>query len=320
MTILDAFATTLPVLLLVGLGMLLRSRAFFKPGVVEEIKKLVVNITMPLVLYGAFARMQFEPKYAAVVALMFGLCGVVLAGALFVRRIRIGQTGFFGPSTYGPFLMAGFENGMMGYAIFGAVFGSALLSKFAVVDLGQVIFVFFVLLTAMDPLTARRRNVGELVGGFLRTPAIVGILAGILANISGVQQALEGFALTRALVDTAALLAGLTMPLVGLVLGFELNIQPGRLAAPLRTALLRLALWVGLGLLVNRVVIAGWLGLDAGFQAAVMLMFVMPAPFVIPLYLKDATQDEKAYILNTLTISTLLALAGVVLVRVMYPI
>lgn len=314
MTIMEAFATTLPVLLLVGLSMLLRRSAFFKPGMADEIKKLVVNITMPLVLYGAFATMQFEAKYAAVVVLMFTLCVLVLAGAALFRRTRPGL------SAYAPFLMAGFENGMMGYAIFGAVFGSAQLSKFAVVDLGQVIFVFFVMLTAMDQLTAHRRSAGELLGGFLRTPAILGILVGILANLSGLHTALENFALTSALIKTAALLAGLTMPLVGLVLGLELNLKPGRLAAPLQTALLRLALWVGLGVLINRFVIAGWLGLDAGFQAAVMLMFVMPAPFVIPLFLKNAPEHEKAYILNTLTFSTLLALVGVVLVRVFYPI
>jgi hypothetical protein len=68
----------------------------------------------------------------------------------------------------------------------------------------------------------------------------------------------------------------------------------------------------------NALVMRPVLGLDRTFEAAVLLMAVLPGPFVIPLYLKEGEQDERAYIVNTLSLGTLAALAAAVLVRLAY--
>ena len=45
--------------------------------------------------------------------------------------------------------MTAFEVGMLGYAIYGGVFGQENLYRLAIVDLGQVLFVLFVLATVL---------------------------------------------------------------------------------------------------------------------------------------------------------------------------
>jgi hypothetical protein len=47
-------------------------------------------------------------------------------------------------------------------------------------------------------------------------------------------------------------------------------------------------------------------------------MAILPAPFVIPLYLRQGEGEERDYIVNTLSLGTLAALIGVVAVRLMY--
>jgi len=76
--------------------------------------------------------------------------------------------------------------------------------------------------------------------------------------------------------------------------------------------------WVALAVGFNALMIRGILELDPVFEAAVLLMAVLPAPFVIPLYLKQEETGERDYIVNTLSLGTVAALAGVVIVRMIY--
>jgi hypothetical protein len=47
-------------------------------------------------------------------------------------------------------------------------------------------------------------------------------------------------------------------------------------------------------------------------------MFILPAPFVIPLYSRSSDETDQDYILNTLSIGTLAALVGVIVIRLFY--
>ncbi len=312
MNILQTLSATLPVILLVLLGILIRRVRLIQKGTVADFKKLVVNLTLPLLLFKAFATMQFEARYLVIVAIIFAACTLVMFLSTRLKFIP-GLS-----SDYSSFLMAGFEAGMLGYAIFGSIYGEGNIPYFAVVDLGQVLFVFFILITRLETHQGRQINLAQTFTTFLKSPVIIGILAGVIANFSGVYTALAGWELTNSVLKTAEILAGLTTPLVALTIGYELRFQKGRLALPLQTVVLRLVLWVGLALLFNFLVIRQSLGLDRTFEAAVLLMAILPAPFVVPFYLKAGESEERDYILNTLSLGTIVTLIGSVIIRLMY--
>lgn len=312
MTSLQTLASTLPVIILVITGILLRSIRLVQPAAIGDFKKLVVNITLPLLLLKAFATMNFELRYLLIVGAVFLACTLVMVLTAKLRFVP-GLT-----SPYSSYLMAGFEAGMLGYALFASIYGTENVSRFAVIDLGQVLFVFFVLITRLKFRQERRLSPSETLLTFLKTPVIIAILAGILMNLSGAYQALASWAITGSLLTTAEILAGLTTPLVALVIGYELQFQRGGLMQPLLTVLLRLGVWVTLAVVFNLFVIRQLLGLDRLFEAAVLLMVVLPAPFVIPLYLQESDPAQRSYILNTLSLGTVAALIGAIVVRMLY--
>lgn len=238
MSFLQTIATTLPVIFLVALGVLFRRTRFIKPESVGDFKSLVVNLTLPLVLFKAFATMQFEARFLLIVVCVFSACAAVMLVAARLTSVP-GLT-----SKYSSYLMAGFEAGMLGYAVFSATYGEANIPRFAVIDLGQVLFVFFILVTRLQACQGRRLSLRQTIVQFFKTPAIIGILAGILANLSGVYRLLAGWELTGSVLHTAEILAGLTMPLVALVIGYELSFKAGSLVKPLQTVVLRLVVWV----------------------------------------------------------------------------
>jgi hypothetical protein len=111
----------------------------------------------------------------------------------------------------------------------------------------------------------------------------------------------------------------LTTPLVAIVIGYEMRLQLGNLARPAGTIGLRLLYWVPLGVLLSVLVVGRVLRLDVVFQAAVMTMFILPPPFVIPLFMRAASEEERTYVVNTLSLATLVTLFAFALVGVLYP-
>lgn len=312
MNSLQTIYSILPVLFLVGMGILLRKTNLIQESTIRDFQKLVVSITLPLLLFKAFATMVFETRYLLIVITVFFACTVVMAVSTKLRSFP----GF--SSDYSPFLMAGFEAGMLGYAIFGTMYGENSIQNFAVIDLGQVLFVFFVLVTGLEVFQGRQFNLNQTILNFVKSPVIIGIWAGVVFNLFGLYQVLKEIDLTSSILSTAEILAGLTTPLVALVIGYGLKFQKGRLALPLQTVTLRLIVWVSLAIIFNHFVVSKIMGLDRVFQAAVMLMAILPAPFVVPFYLRADHEQEREYILNTLSLGTVAALLGCVIIGLIY--
>ena len=110
--ILTALSKVLPIFLLIVLGIYLRRMQFVSRGTIGDITKLVVNVTLPAVLFLAFAQVTIEPQYLLIVLIMFTACALVLVlGRHLGSPLRLS-------SPYMPSLLTGFEAGMMGYAIF----------------------------------------------------------------------------------------------------------------------------------------------------------------------------------------------------------
>jgi len=315
----DAFSRVLPVLLLVGLGALFRRTDFLSAGAIDGLRKLVLNVTLPAALFLAFLNTDMEAKYAVIIISVFGACLLMLAIGPWLRR------GAGVRSEAMPSLMAGFEAGMIGYALYSAIFGAENLYRFAVVDLGQVIFVFFVLApVVMRWASGQAPPISETAAAFVKTPVIIAIVAGVGGSLVGLTEPLESNPITSAGLETLALLAAVTTPAIAIVIGYSTSFSAGSLRDPMRTLAVRLPIWIVAAALFNWLVIDMWLGLDRLFQAAVMTMAVLPPPFVVPLYMarargRDVSDDpDHDYLANTLSLATIVTLVLITIVGVVY--
>lgn len=305
MATIDALARVLPVLLLFALGAGLRRLGFFAEATVNDLRRFVLAVTLPSALFLTFLRVSLELRYLPVVALVFSACVVMLLAGPGLTRLVGVRSPFAGP------LMTGFEAGMLGYAIYGGVFGADELYHFGIVDLGQVLFVFFVLATVLTRrATGVTPGLGPTLVAFLRTPVILAILAGVAGNLVGLGGLLDSSPLTSALLQTVALLGACTTPLIAVVIGYSTRLGRGALSRPSRTVAIRMAAWVAVAVPFSALVVRGVLGLDPLFAAAVMTMAILPPPFVIPLYMGTGADDmaERDYVADTLSLATVATL------------
>lgn len=182
-----------------------------------------------------------------------------------------------------------------------------------------MIFVFFVLVGALERQSSAAKPLRETLLAFLKTPVIIGILAGIAANQIGLMALLNSSPITAGVLRTVELVAGLTTSLIALIIGYEMQLQKDQLREPLKTIGLRLLFWLPIGLLISVVLIDRLLQLDRDFQAAVMTMIILRPPFVIPLFIPEVDNSNRTYVVNMLSLATVVTLFAFAIVTVIYP-
>lgn len=128
--------TALPVFLALAMGMWCRSRNFISRDCVDTLKKVVVNMTLPFVIFDAFATAEYSLSSLILPLLIFAICCLSLVlGHWFIAKSGI-------KSRLAPFLASGFEAGMLGFSLFSLLFPNESSSKFAMLVMGQELFVF----------------------------------------------------------------------------------------------------------------------------------------------------------------------------------
>jgi len=311
--VINAISTTIPIFVLIILGVLSRQWKVVRAESLPDLKSLVIHLALPLVVFRVFGTMRYEPQFLLIMAIMFAGCTLVFFLAKWITQ----RNTHLPPFSY--FLMAGFEAGMLGYAVFGSAYGAENISRFAVIDLGHVIFIFFILVTGLENINQNKRSFGDQLLKFIKTPVIIGIFAGLLFNLTGLYRIMQANDLSASVLSGLDTMSHITLPVVAFIIGFELRFNREVFSRSLLTALVRYAIWLVFALLVNKFVLINLLNLDTSYQAALFVMATLPAPYIIPIYFKSGDQSDRDYILNTLTIGTVLFLIGLVVIKTIYP-
>jgi len=291
-----------PILLLLFLGHWTRRIGFLNDDLVDGLRKIVVNIALPAVLFVSFLSVELESSFLALAVIIFGLCvALYIFGRFLGPRVQPDHA-------YFKFLMTGFEYGMLGVSLFGGAYGLANIGIFAVVDLGHELFIWFAFL----PLLLRERDgiqkISDLLRSFLRSPVVIAILLSLLFNVLGWQEALNRLPITGGIMAALGFLANLTIPLILITVGYGIKLDRKGLGDASRLVIIRLAILLPLAFLLNTFLIRGLLDLPRAYEVALFTLLVLPPPFIIPLFMKPELLEEERYVNNVLTLYTVVSI------------
>ena len=356
---LQATGSLVAIAMLIAAGVLLARRGLLGERAVDGLKWLIVNLTLPVLLFRAFLQLEPDGRNAVLALAVFAACAVMGGlGALLTRAANLPR-----PETR--LLFQGFEAGMLGYAFFAALYAADRLPAFAALDMGQVIYVFTVLLVQMAILEQRRTpelagaraggdGVGQAGGDVVgqaggdvvgqaggdggqgamadgrRSPAahdggkltfpwrdvaaskvLWAIFGGLAISLlaPGVASGIAGpDGIAAPVFDTVG---GLTTPLVCLVIGASLAGGIPRDPAIVSIVALRTLAGLGLGLVFGLLIVPA-LGFSEWHMRAAIMLFVLPAPFVIPVYYRR----NAAFIGSVLTLSTAVSIVLIAVIAV----
>lgn len=287
-----------PVVFMIYIGYLCRSKNVFSKEGLAGIKSVVSTIALPVVLFQAFYATEYTLNSLFILIVIFAGCCLSLAAGRLLRR-------FIPDSKLMPYLLAGYEVGMLGYALFGLLAGSDNLSYMVTVDLGQVLFVYTVFLTSLKSATGRRPSAKATLIDMLKNPAFLGMSTGLLFGVSGLGRLIVSSPAGGVFNSTIAMLTAPTAAMILIIVGYELSFRKDMLAPVVKTILMRVVV-LGILLAVSCAVIFCVVPFDKNLFMALILLFSLPAPFIIPLYAD--VESEGVYISTTLSMNTLVTI------------
>jgi hypothetical protein len=317
MNSLSLVAQFLPIICLVLLGALLGKRNYISPPMIEGLKRIVSSVSLPALLFLAFSRISIEGRLGILAFTVFISCGVLALIAHIPIRL------FSLPKQTTIFLFQGFEAGMLGYALFTSLYGTKALPAFASADLGQVLYVFTVLMfqlrresikaspqdmdtTGVSKHVRDGRYLGTLIVKMLKSPVIIAILAGLISSTFVPHARNLPWGDGGLLYPLFSTIGSMTTPLVSLVVGFglkDLSLQNlGRSVLLIASRLVAVIL-VGLGITLLVLPALGYGPLQA---LALMTLFILPPPFIIPVF--KTNDEDGAFISTVLSLHTLVAI------------
>ncbi len=298
---LQVFEMVAPVILMIGLGFLCRKRGYMNDQGLAGLKGVVGNITLPVVLFQAFFTADYSMRMLVVFLVVYASFGIALAVGFALRKWV---------SPYGkfmPFLLTSAEGGMLGYALYALIAGEENTSVFAMVDIGQTLFAYTVFMTGLKIIDGKKADAAGVLKEVVSNKACLGMLFGIVLGITGVGQWVLNSPVSGVVTSLIDFVTAPTAGMILIVVGYELSFEKTLVVPVIKTVLLRLAV-LGVLLVMGSMVIFTIIPFDKQLFMALLLMYALPAPFIIPLFAEAG--EDGAYISNTLSVGTLAAVAA----------
>lgn len=295
--------TALPVFLALVMGMWCRSKNFITRDGVDTLKKVVINLTLPFVLFDAFATADYSVAAIIQPVVIFAICCAGLA----LGHVIIGISKM--KSRLAPFLASGFEAGMLGFSLFAMLFPNESTSKFAMLIMGQELFVF----TVYKSMLSGKGDLKAIAKDMMSTPILWALILGVITGATGLYKQLGAWGVSGIIDAVTSFMSAPTGMIILLAVGYDLVLKEISWKNTAGLIVMRLGvmgLLLGILILLNRLVLGGLI-----FEGAAVVLFILPPPFIIPIFSNEPSERVQiSSALSALTLVTMLlfALASVI--------
>lgn len=302
--IISILASCAPVFLALVMGMFCRSTGFVTRDGINTLKKVIINLTLPFVLFSSFATAEYSVSSIILPVIMFLVCTLLLGVSFLIIRLS-GMN-----SHLATFLGTGFEAGMLGFPLFGLLFPDESLSRLAILVLGHEIFIF----TLYKMLLTRKTDPKAILNDFTHSPILIAVVLGLLVGATGLYHKLQDWGVAVIVDSITSFISAPTATIILLTIGYDLALReiPWKRTGGLMAMRLGLmALFLGIMLLLNRTVLNGMI-----FEGAIVLLAMLPPPFIIPVFADEpAERVQISSVLSAYTLVTMIlfAIATIVL-------
>ncbi|MCD6396191.1 MAG: transporter [Spirochaetaceae bacterium] len=290
----------MPVILIIALGWVLQKAKFITDEGNNFLKKLIVNVGLPAVLFVSFLNMSMT------MSLVFLIPGIFILNALLLLFGKF--AGSLVGGKYSPFLFTGFEYGMFAIAVFTAAYGTAATSYIAIIDLGHELFIWFVFVTFLLSVSGKKQTVKDTLSSFIKSPIILAITFGIIANVLNLEEFINSNPISKGLLTTVEMLMSLTAPLILLSIGAGLSLSKSGISFAVKVTAIRMPLVLILSYVIGKLILRNLLRLPFVYEAALFTLLIAPPPFIIPLFMPNNDAVERGVINTTLTFYTIVSL------------
>ena len=189
---------------------------------------------------------------------------------------------------------------MLGFSLFALLFPGESASKFAMLMLGQEIFVF----TLYNMLLTGKTSPKAILNDFITSPTLIAVVLGLIVGATGLYDVFRGWGVSTILESVTSFISAPTGTIILFAVGYDLVIReiPWKKTGGLIAMRLVIAgVMLGLLVLLNRTVLGGMI-----FEGALVMLFILPSPYVIPIFSDEPS--ERVQISSSLSALTLITM------------
>ena len=141
------------------------------------------------------------------------------------------------------------------------------------------------------------------------------MLLGIICGATGIGELVLNSSVGGIVTSVISMIAAPTSAIVLLVVGYELNMKRELMKKVLITVVTRLGIMAVLLVAVSAIV-TGIFGYDKEIEVALMVLYSLPAPFIIPMFADLG--DDSEYVSTTLSVNTVVTIILFVFISAFY--
>jgi len=190
-----------------------------------------------------------------------------------------------------------------------------IIAGFAAVDLGQTVFAYTAFLALLKMTDGKKVTARNLLGNMFSNKCFWGMLLGIICGATGIGKLVLNSSVGGIVTSVISMIAAPTSAIVLLVVGYELNMKRELMKKVLITVVTRLAIMAVLLVAVSAIV-TGIFGYDKELEVALMVLYSLPAPFIIPMFADLG--DDSEYVSTTLSVNTVVTIILFVFISAFY--
>ncbi len=282
----QAAETLLPVFLMMALGVTARLRRWITAEQKDGARKIVFGILFPVLIFNAIFTASLSPSTFQIVAYVTG--GFILA-------YMIGKvlTKFTGEkyAKISPYLLTTCEGGNVALPLYTSIVGASYAINTVTFDMAGTIVAFVLVPIMVSIQSASGVDLQGLLKKICTNSFVIAVTLGLVLNVTGVYNILQNSAFGNLYTNAVSMIVSPVTGIILFSLGYDLKVDAGTLKPILKLGLSRI--------LTGALIIAGFFlffpGLmqDRIYLIAVLLYFMCPTGFALPMQLMPLCSDES---------------------------
>ncbi|MBI9101525.1 MAG: hypothetical protein JEY99_03845 [Spirochaetales bacterium] len=296
--IIDILIRFFPIFALLLIGFALRKTGILKEEVIGGLKKITVTVGLPSVLFMSFLTMEIQTSYLLLFGATFLVCFLLYGTGVLLSKLGICRY------PLSPFFFTGFEFGMVGVALFTSLFGHENLHYILLIGLSHELFIWFFYVPLLESKNKGQVHLGAIIKSFFKSPLIIAILSALILNISGIYARIDTNPLSQAVLASTQILSGIVTPLILLTIGAMLSFKHISWKSAVHLIGLRLLVVAIFGTLLALFTARFVMEINQIMLYAFIIFFLLPPPFIIPVFLGEKYKKENVFYNNLLVLYT----------------
>lgn len=295
-----------PVIIMIFIGYIMKITGMMKDEGVDNIKKYIVNIALPLLIFHAVSVAEYNMQTIIIF-------GIMMAAMIIALLIGYAAKNMVSEPLrkYFPFMVTAYEGGMLCYPLYQNMCGEGRLSNIVIIDLATCVFVFGIYIGLLQ-LTDQNIpfNPKQLVVNAFKTPSFIGLIIGLGLGISGLMNRFLALPIGDTYMSIKNMIVAPVSPMILICVGYSLNLKKDMLTDVAKTVAMRFV--VQMLLLAGTILIMKQVGINKYMLAAFCVYFLSAPNFNPGNFVKH--EEPNKYIATTTSIYCLVTIVGYIVV------